>query len=126
MMKKIMIVGLLIMMISLAGCNGTSDDSQVLQIDFAEAGYGRAWLENTADAFMEENPDVEVELNGNPNMTQNAGPRIESGRDLPDIFFLLNTNWQRWATRGYLEPLSDLYEREVEPDVTFLEKMNDG
>ncbi len=121
-----MIVSLLMIVVMLSGCNGETDDGKVLQIDFAEAGYGRAWLENTADAFMEENPDVEVELNGNPNMTQNAGPRIESGRDLPDLFFLLDTNWQRWATRGYLEPLGDLYEREVEPDVTFLEKMNDG
>ncbi len=108
-------------------CNGEEEnkDKKKLVIAFAEAGYGRDWLNNLKTAYEEENPNVEIILDGNPNMTANAGPKIESGRDLADIYFLLETNWQRWALRGYLEPLDDLYEMEVDNGLTLQEKLID-
>jgi N-acetylglucosamine transport system substrate-binding protein len=127
-MKKVVLVLLSITLtLSLAACGKKKEDSgkERLVIAFAEAGYGRGWLENLKTAFEAENENVEIVLDGNPNMTANAGPKIESGRDLADIYFLLETNWQRWATRGYLEPLDDLYEMETEPGVTLEDKLID-
>ena len=127
-MKKVVLVLLSITLtLSLAACGKKKADSgkERLVIAFAEAGYGRGWLENLEAAFEAENENVDIILDGNPNMTANAGPKIESGRDLADIYFLLETNWQRWATRGYLEPLDDLYEMETEPGVTLEDKLID-
>lgn len=127
-MKKVMYLVLsLLLTMTLAACNNNKTESgkERLVIAFAEAGYGRQWLLNLKTAFEAENENVEVILDGNPNMTANAGPKIESGRDLADIYFLLETNWQRWATRGYLEPLDDLYASEVETGVTVEEKLID-
>jgi N-acetylglucosamine transport system substrate-binding protein len=128
-MKKGLILGtIMLMLFTLFACGGKDDedsDGERLVIAFAEAGYGRTWLLNLKEAFEAENENVEIILDGNPNMTANAGPKIESGRDLADIYFLLETNWQRWATRGYLEPLDDLYQSEVEEGVTVEDKLVD-
>lgn len=125
-MKKILgTIIILIAAMALVACKSERDES-VLRISFAEAGYGRGWLENLKAKFEEENPGVTVELDGNPNMTANAGPKIENNRDLSDMYFLLETNWQRWATAGYLANLDDVYEAIVEDDVTFKDKMRDG
>ncbi len=113
------------MILLTASCSPESSDKTRLRIAFAETGYGREWLEEIAVAYEKENPDVEIVLDGNPNMTANAGPKIENGRDLADIYFLLETNWQLWATKGYLEDLSDLYQMEVDNGKTVEEKLID-
>jgi N-acetylglucosamine transport system substrate-binding protein len=46
-------------------------------------------------------------------MTQNMLPRLNSGKNLPDLFFILSTNWQPWAAKGMLEPLDDIYEETI-------------
>jgi N-acetylglucosamine transport system substrate-binding protein len=126
-MKKLATLFLIVIFsVIIIGCRKDKEvDESVLRIAFAETGYGRTWLENMIEGFKVENPNVRVILEGNPNMTANAGPRIESGRDLPDIFFLLDTNWQRWALRGLLEPLDDLYARQVSSELTLEEKLID-
>jgi N-acetylglucosamine transport system substrate-binding protein len=127
-MKKVLVfVAIIMVSFMVVACKGDnqSSDKDRLVIAFAEAGYGRDWLINLKTAFEAEHENVEIILDGNPNMTANAGPKIESGRDLADIYFLLETNWQRWATRGYLEPLDDLYAAEVEEGVTLEEKLID-
>ena len=127
-MKKVLVfIAIIMVSFMVVACKGDnqSSDKDRLVIAFAEAGYGRDWLINLKTAFEAEHENVEIILDGNPNMTANAGPKIESGRDLADIYFLLETNWQRWATRGYLEPLDDLYTAEVEEGVTLEEKLID-
>lgn len=127
-MKKVLIaLFLLIGIFTLIGCGEkeTTLEGSVLRIGFVEAGYGREWLEELVLDFQNENPGVQVILEGNPNMTANVGPKIENGRDLADVYFLLETNWQKWATMGYLEPLDDLYAREVENGITLEEKLID-
>lgn len=127
-MKKVLIVFVLfISTIALIGCGNkeTTEQKDTLRIGFVEAGYGRDWLEALVADFKVENPGVEVILEGNPNMTANVGPKIENGRDLADVYFLLETNWQKWATMDYLEPLDDLYASEVEPGVTVEDKLID-
>lgn len=125
--KKIFVVLLLLVVsLGLHGCNNNENSGdKKLKIAFVEAGYGKEWLVNLAKAFEAKNPGVKVVLDGNPNMTANAGPKIESGRDLADLYFLLETNWEMWATKGYLEPLDDLYNSEVEEGITVKEKLID-
>lgn len=126
-MKKI--VGILVVLTAtmlLVACGEKKRNENVLRISFAEAGYGRNWLENLKAKFEEENEGITVELDGNPNMTANAGPKIENNRDLSDIYFLLETNWQRWATAGYLANLDDVYETIIEDNLTMKDKLRDG
>lgn len=126
-MKKIITTSfLLIMALLLVACGGKKNNKNILKISFAEAGYGREWLESLKTQFELENEGIKVVLDGNPNMTANAGPKIENNRDLSDIYFLLETNWQRWATAGYLANLDDVYNTVIDNDLTMKEKLRDG
>lgn len=126
-MKKVYLtIVITIVSLVLMACDVTDGGQEnVLRIDFVEAGLGREWLVQLKEKFEAENPGVTVKLEGNPNMTANAGPKIENNRDIADIYFLLETNWQRWATAGYLANLDDLYASEVEDGLTMEEKMVD-
>ncbi|XFA98604.1 ABC transporter substrate-binding protein [Candidatus Izemoplasma sp. B36] len=127
-MKKILLIFVMfISLMTFVGCGEktTTIEKDILRIGFVEAGYGRDWLVEWANDYQAENPNVEIILEGNPNMTANVGPKIENSSDLADVYFLLETNWQKWATMGYLEPLDDLYASEVEDGVTLEDKLID-
>ena len=127
-MKKILSVVLGALMCltagTFAGCafgvdDGVNDGRTVLRVSYYEAGYGGEWIEQIAAAFEKENPDVRVVLEGDYNMEQYVGLRLENaeqGGDVSDIYTTYSrVNFTNYAQKGYLEDLSDLYEEET-PD----------
>ena len=129
-MKLLAIVLVLVMIVAFAGCNnskgnseGTSQSSKkmsgTLKIAFFKGGYGDEWINAIAAEYKRNNPDVQLSLQGDPGITAKMGPRLESGANIPDIAFILSTNWQQWAAKGYLEDLSDLYDTTVENNKKF-------
>ena len=125
-MKKILSVVLGALMCltagTFAGCafgvdDGVNDGRTVLRVSYYEAGYGGEWIEQIAAAFEKENPDVRVVLEGDYNMEQYVGLRLENaeqGGDVSDIYTTYSrVNFTTYAQKGYLEDLSDLYEEET-------------
>lgn len=101
----------LCLLFSFVGCKRPDNrDPNTLFIAYAKTGYGSEWLENALAAFQKERPEVTIaEPEGDPNITAKILPRLESGTELPDMFWGLQTNWQMWAYQDYLEPMDDMY-----------------
>ena len=110
--------------LALSSCgknNGTKvGDAELIKVAFAECGFGSQFLLDWEADYNTKHPDnkIKLELDGDANMTANILPRLQTGRNLPDIVMVLSTNWQPWAVQGYLEPLDDVYSYEVKSGVT--------
>ena len=119
--------------ITLASCGGkekTVEGKTNLKIAFVEAGFGRQFLLDWEEDYNAKHPDemVHLVLDGDAQMTENVITRLQNSnpRNLPDIFMVLNTNWQPWAVQNYLEPLDEVYETEVSSGVTVKDYMVDN
>lgn len=97
-----------------------------LKIAYFKGGFGEEWIKALASAFEQANPGVKVELEGDPGITEKMGPRLESGANLPDVAFVLRTGWQRWAIKGYLADLSDIYDAEIDNGKKLKDKLQPG
>ena len=108
-------------MLFVAGCGkgNTVGDASLIKVAFAECGFGSQFLLDWEDDYNAKHPDkkIKLELDGDANMTANILPRLQTGRNLPDVIMVLSTNWQPWAVQGYLEPLDDVYSYEVKSGV---------
>ena len=117
-MKRSRVILLTALPLLLSSCVGNSDvpdGAATLSIAFAEAGFGRTFLQTWQDLYNEAYPEEKIylDLEGDSQMTTSYLPRLQSGRNLPDIFMVLSTNWQADALKGYLEPIDDVYASEV-------------
>lgn len=88
-----------------------SESPTTLKIAFTEAGFGREWIVEMSKAFIRENNDVRIELEGDPTLANSLFTKLDSGKNLADIFIPLNSAWETYAYKGKLEPLDDLYEK---------------
>jgi N-acetylglucosamine transport system substrate-binding protein len=124
-LKKILMLSMAIVLvvIPLSACSDSSRNANTLKISFAECGYGKEWLEETIKAFKETHEGVEVELEGDPGMTEKISTRLDTSSELPSIFMGLQTNWQMNAYLGKIENLDDLYASIVDNNKTFAEKL---
>ncbi|MCQ6562016.1 ABC transporter substrate-binding protein [Paenibacillus mendelii] len=95
------------------GAEGSSEEPKVLKVAFFQGGYGDSWFKELKKEFEAAHSNVTVELEGDPGIMDKMGPRFESGANLPDIAFLTNTNWQQWASQGYLTDLTDVFESSI-------------
>jgi N-acetylglucosamine transport system substrate-binding protein len=118
--KHSICLALSLVALSLASCTNGESGSQdagttELDIAFAECGFGKEYLEKWGEAYNLANPDAKIKLvlDGDPQMTASMLPRLQAGKNLPDIFLVLSTNWQASAVKGYFEPLDDVYAAEA-------------
>ena len=86
----------------------------VIDIGFTEAGLGREWLVEIAKSFVLENKEYEIDLEGDPSLASSLKTKLESGKNLSDLYFPLNSAWENYASRGWLEPLDDVYSEKVD------------
>lgn len=93
-----------------AGINGT------LKITYYKGGTGSEWLEELAAEF-EEATKIKVELTADAKATENAKTLLESNRDLPDLMFILYTNWHEYVQKGWLADMDDLFDGTFSYDV---------
>ncbi len=103
------------------------ENPDILKISFTEAGLGRDWLVETSKEFIKANPNYEIRLYGDPQLASSLATKLESGKNLSDVIFPLNTTWELYASKGWLEPLDDVYaaKPDGEDGVTNAEKMQD-
>ena len=68
----------------------------VIDIGFTEAGFGREWLVETAKSFVLENKEYEIDLEGDPSLASSLKTKLESGKNLSDLYFPLNSAWENY------------------------------
>lgn len=120
-MKKILSLLLTVFMavsvFSFTGCGEKKRDANTLEIRYFAGGFGSSWLESAKEKFIAANPGVKIILVNEEGLRTNAGVYLRSGKNLPDIMMSQTLNWAEFVSRGYIEPLDDVYETEVKEDV---------
>ena len=96
---------------SMAAC-GDDGDKTVLKVSVYAAGYGRSWLDEIADAFEAENPNVVVKRAATNGMDATADGALESGRQsaLSDVYGITSiANYYKYIENGSIMTLNDVY-----------------
>ena len=96
-----------------AGCDHAREEN-VLEIRYYVGGFGPAWMESAKAKFEEANPGVYVKLHEDQTLQTSITSYLSSGKELSDIYFNQDCDWQYFVSQGWIEPLDDLYETEVE------------
>ncbi|MEG6572216.1 extracellular solute-binding protein [[Clostridium] cellulosi] len=130
MLKKFLSISLLtVFLITMAaGCKKPEKVQQkkqeqpVLTIAYDNSKYGDAWIKAISDAYSKENK-IKVKLVADSKLNQKAGALLKTGKNVPDIMFLSFTNWQDWASKGYLYDLSGLYGAKIGYNETLKQKI---
>ena len=86
----------------LPGCDAVqsvdaSTEGEDIEVALFEGGYGIHWHQAMADAYVEEYPQVDIELWGDPRIEQKTKPRFLQG-DPPDV--LHNRQLPAWLLIG--------------------------
>lgn len=111
--------------------NGLPKKEEVtLKYGFFEGGLGRDWVDYAIETFEEKYPNVTIEIQASPDMSQILSTRISAGDD-EEMFDLFNRQPKGGAVSlaesGKLEPLDDVWDMAL-PDVdkNVREMMMDG
>lgn len=120
-MKKLFLT--IVAIFSLFIVSACSADSNSLKISVYLGGYGQVWINTLARQFEEENPGIAVTIEANPDLAAEIPNRLQNGSN-DDIFFSHGIAWQRLAIQGYIEPLDDIMNQEVEEGVLLKDKVN--
>lgn len=109
------------------GGNGSESEKRTLKIEFVKAGFGLTPYEKLAEAFMKENPDVQVKLVPNAEMASTTATKVQTGQNVSDVMIYNRTvnDIRLWAKKGYIHDISDLMDKEVEGGQT-LKQVLDG
>lgn len=115
-------------LITSAGCQKDQDDvhkpaNKVLTIEYYDGKYGSKWIESIAKAYKSKRTNVTIKLKADSKIDQKSDAILETYQDVPDIMFVSNTNWEYWASKGYIENLSSLYNTAVDNNTTLLNKI---
>lgn len=111
-----------------SGGSGDTGEKRILKVEFVKAGFGLTPYEKLAEAFMKENPDVQVKLVPNAEMASTTATKVENGQNVSDIMIYNRTvnNIRLWAKKGYIHDISDLMDKEVEDGKTLRDVLDDN
>ncbi len=86
------------------------DGKSAIKITYS-SGNGHEWIRKSASSFLksEEGKDYYFELTVDDSATSSMSSKLEAGSNLDDIYFLLASPWQSYASLDQLENLDDLY-----------------
>lgn len=126
---------------SMAACGGmtggnSSDDSisldsgsgktSTLKVEYLKAGYGTEVFDKLAEAFMEKYPEIQVVMYPNENVNGDTETKLSSGKNIRDAYYVsYYASVRRWSIRGWVEPLTDVYNQEVQDGKTVKEVLED-
>lgn len=103
----------------------SKDGKKAIKVTYA-TGYKDAWIRQAARAFLldESGSQYYFVLKSDSEITSSLSGKLESEAGLSDIYAPLASNWQSYASQGYLENLDTLYETNVPgEDKTVLDKI---
>ncbi len=108
-LASVMLLGSVGFMSACGGEKGAEENT--LTVRFYNGGYGDKWLEDALESFCATKEGVTYKMIADNNITANAVNYLKT--NVPDII-MSNGNWKDFVGEGYLEPLDDVYETEVE------------
>ncbi len=89
-----------------------------LTIRYYPGAYGKGWMETALKDFVNAKKAVgekiTYKLIPDEDITSSAVKHMESESGLADVYMLRNGPWTDWVNRGWLEPLTTVYDAEVE------------
>ena len=110
----------------LIACGGNDDGGALpegktskLTVEYLKAGFGTQVFDEFAKAYMEQYPEVQVVLYPNENVNGDTETKLSSGKRIRDVYYV--SYWasvRRWAMRGWVEPLTDVYNSKVDGERT--------
>lgn len=105
------------------GGNGGSEEG-TLKVEFLKAGYGTEVYTELAKEFMSQNSDIKVKLVPNESINSTTENRLRTGTGLSDVYQVSYWgNVRKWAVRGYVLDITDLYGQEVENGQTLRDRI---
>ena len=89
----------------------TKDGKEAIKVTYA-TGFKDAWIRQAARSFLLDASGSEYYfvLKSDSEITSSLSGKLESESGLSDIYAPLASNWQSYASQGYLENLDSLYE----------------
>lgn len=118
-MRKLLSLFLAIMLcFSVTACGEKEpSDKTLLKIGVFAAGFGREWIDEIAEEYMKENPNVVVKVSANTGMEASAQGALESGstKSLMDIYSCTSSgNFYTNIREDRLLVLDDVYQTEID------------
>ena len=92
----------------------TKEGKTAIKITYS-SGNGNNWIREQAGAFLEtaEGANYYFKLTVDDSATSSMSSKLEAGNNLDDIYYLLASPWQSYASLDQLENLDDLYATQV-------------
>lgn len=92
----------------------TKEGKTAIKVTYS-SGNGNVWIREQASAFLEsaEGANYYFKLTVDDSATTAMSSKLESGNNLDDIYYLLASPWQSYASLDQLENLDDLYSMTV-------------
>ncbi len=112
---------------SMVGCGSGSDGGEsgrVVKWEVLKAGFGTAPYTALANDFMKKHKDITVKIVFNPTINETTSAKLEAGQNLSDVYSCNNiVSIDRWALKGWLEPIDDVYDYKLESGKTIRESL---
>lgn len=104
---------------------GTKEGKERLKISYTLSGYGSTWIQVLAAKFVEKYPEYWLFLDGDSGLTTSMPTKLETGLNVSDIYMALNSPWSTYASYGWVEEISDVYDTVLEGETeSIYQKMN--
>lgn len=111
-------------MTAMAGCSGSGNSANVLNVVCLNSGFGREWIDDAVEIWEAANPGYKVDLNASKDASSIINGNLAKRNNKDDVYISIDINWKRYAGQGKLLALDDLLEEEVD-GVKFKDKIND-
>lgn len=126
MIKIICALMSLAIVFAMAGCGSKQEEEtgRIVKWEVLKAGYGTIPYETLAKDFMEKHKDITVKIVFNPTINETTSAKLEAGENLSDVYSCNNIkSIDRWALKGWLEPIDDVYDYKLESGKTIRESL---
>lgn len=115
-LKRLLVLTLAgIMVFSATACKGSTDGSNGdydLVVKYYSGAYGDDWIKLAAEEFGKEK-GVNVQVVPSSDMDCGAENNLTANKNLADLYIGTSNRWQSWASNGWVENLSSVYDSTV-------------
>ena len=101
-------------LVSLASCTTTQNDETTLNIVCLNKGYGRAWIDEIAAKWVEQNPGYKINLTAESDAPNIIDAHLSSRNNIDDLYISVGTSWRTYAASGKLLALDNLLEETID------------